>query len=68
MCYSNGCFGLLEISWYPQIAYSNICSNQLRNCNSDKIEALTPRRSISPSKWVNGKPQKPALRSFTPED
>ncbi|KAK4587784.1 hypothetical protein RGQ29_018975 [Quercus rubra] len=53
------------------VAYSNVCANLLRNCLKEphKSEALTREKvHFSRSKRTNGKPQKPALRSYTPED
>ncbi|KAL4628982.1 ATP synthase subunit epsilon, mitochondrial [Quercus suber] len=53
------------------ITYSNICANLVRNCLKEphKTEALTREKvHFSLSKWTDGKPQKPTLRSDTPED
>ncbi|XP_074317643.1 ATP synthase subunit epsilon, mitochondrial [Silene latifolia] len=48
------------------ISYSNICANLVRNCLKEpfKSEALAREKVYySLSKWDQGKPQKPTLRS-----
>ncbi|WJZ95524.1 hypothetical protein VitviT2T_014291 [Vitis vinifera] len=53
------------------ISYSNICANMVRNCLKEpfKSEALTREKvHFSISKWDNGVPQKPTIRSDTPEE
>nr|XP_023885093.1 ATP synthase subunit epsilon, mitochondrial-like [Quercus suber]POE69928.1 atp synthase subunit epsilon, mitochondrial [Quercus suber] len=53
------------------ITYSNICANLVRKCfkKPHKSEALEREKVyFSISKWTDGKPQKPTLRSDTPED
>ncbi|OIT29642.1 PREDICTED: ATP synthase subunit epsilon, mitochondrial-like [Nicotiana attenuata] len=53
------------------ITYSNLCANLVRNCLKEpyKSEALTREKvHYSVSKWVDGKPQKPTIRSDSPEE
>ncbi|KMT11738.1 hypothetical protein BVRB_5g105720 [Beta vulgaris subsp. vulgaris] len=48
------------------ISYSNICANLVRNCLKEpfKSEALAREKvHYSISKFENGKPQKPTIRS-----
>ncbi|CAN7029081.1 hypothetical protein BRARA_H00204 [Brassica rapa] len=50
------------------ITYSNICANLVRNCLKEpfKEEALSREKvHFSISKWADGKPEKPILRSHT---
>ncbi|XP_061355953.1 ATP synthase subunit epsilon, mitochondrial [Gastrolobium bilobum] len=52
------------------ITYSNICANLVRNCLKEphKTEAISREKvHFTLSKWVDGKPQKPTIRSDTPE-
>ncbi|KAK7293964.1 hypothetical protein RJT34_16847 [Clitoria ternatea] len=52
------------------ITYSNICANMLRNCLKEpfKSEAISREKvHFSLSKWVDAKPQKPTIRSDTPD-
>ncbi|KAG9448826.1 hypothetical protein H6P81_008791 [Aristolochia fimbriata] len=52
------------------ISYSNICASLVRNCLKEpfKTEALTREKvHFAVAKWINGKPEKPTLRSDSPE-
>ncbi|CAK8574531.1 unnamed protein product [Lathyrus oleraceus] len=52
------------------ITYSNICANLVRNCLKEphKTEAISREKvHFSLSKWIDGKPEKPTLRSDTPD-
>ncbi|XP_027344855.1 ATP synthase subunit epsilon, mitochondrial [Abrus precatorius] len=52
------------------VTYSTICANLVRNCLKEplKTEALSREKVyFSLSKWVDGKPQKPTIRSDAPE-
>lgn len=53
------------------ITYSNICANLVRNCLKEphRSEALSREKvHYAISKWEDGKPQKPTVRSDTAED
>ncbi|XP_073147090.1 ATP synthase subunit epsilon, mitochondrial [Henckelia pumila] len=48
------------------ITYSNLCANLVRQCLKEpyKSEALNREKvHFAVSQWVDGKPQKPTLRS-----
>ncbi|XP_057966882.1 ATP synthase subunit epsilon, mitochondrial [Malania oleifera] len=50
------------------VGYSNICASLVRNCLKEphRAEALSREKvHFSISKWTDGKPQKPTLRSDT---
>ncbi|XP_073017462.1 ATP synthase subunit epsilon, mitochondrial-like [Primulina eburnea] len=52
------------------ITYSNLCANLVRQCLKEpyKSEALNREKvHFSVSQWVDGKPQKPTLRTDTSE-
>ncbi|XP_077222707.1 ATP synthase epsilon chain [Tasmannia lanceolata] len=51
------------------ITYSNICASLLRNCLKEphKSDALTREKvHFNVTKWVDGKPERPTLRSDSP--
>ncbi|KAI3524893.1 hypothetical protein L2E82_02700 [Cichorium intybus] len=53
------------------ISYSNICANLVRNCLKEpyKSEAINREKvHFSISKWTDGKPEKPTIRSDSPEE
>uniref|UniRef100_A0A3Q7GV19 ATP synthase subunit epsilon, mitochondrial n=3 Tax=Solanum subgen. Lycopersicon TaxID=49274 RepID=A0A3Q7GV19_SOLLC len=53
------------------ITYSNLCANLVRNCLKEpyKSEALSREKvHFTISKWADGKPQKPTIRSDSPEE
>ncbi|CAO2837897.1 unnamed protein product [Amaranthus hypochondriacus] len=53
------------------ITYSNICANLVRNCLKEpfKSEALAREKvHYAVSKFADGKPQKPTIRSDTEQD
>jgi F-type H+-transporting ATPase subunit epsilon len=67
---SNAAVPFWRAAGMTYISYSNICANIVRNCLKEphKAEALTREKvHFSLSKWADGKPQKPVLRSDTPE-
>ncbi|CAN6573817.1 unnamed protein product [Malus baccata var. baccata] len=52
------------------ITYSNICANLVRNCLKEpyKTEAISRERvHFAVSKWAEGKPERPTIRTDTPE-
>ncbi|XP_042489300.1 ATP synthase subunit epsilon, mitochondrial-like [Macadamia integrifolia] len=53
------------------ISYSNICASLVRNCLKEpyRSEALNREKvHFAVSKWTDGKPLKPTIRSDTPEE
>jgi F-type H+-transporting ATPase subunit epsilon len=52
------------------ITYSNVCANLVRNCLKDphKQNVLDGEKvHFAASKWVDGKPEKPTIRTDTPD-
>nr|WDA42961.1 F1-ATPase epsilon-subunit [Fagopyrum tataricum] len=52
------------------ISYSNICASLVRNCLKEPHKALALSREkvhYAISKWEDGKPQKPVIRSDSGE-
>lgn len=53
------------------ITYSNICASLVRSCLKEpyKAEAMAREKvHFSVSKWAGGKPEKPVVRTDSPED
>ncbi|XP_010913615.1 ATP synthase subunit epsilon, mitochondrial isoform X2 [Elaeis guineensis] len=53
------------------ITYSNICASLVRSCLKEpyKTEAATREKvHFAISKWADGKPEKPTIRSDSPEE
>ncbi|XP_020103450.1 ATP synthase subunit epsilon, mitochondrial-like [Ananas comosus] len=53
------------------ITYSNICASLLRSCLKEPYKADAASREkvhFAISKWAQGKPEKPVIRSDTPEE
>ncbi|KAK8673732.1 hypothetical protein V6N13_112047 [Hibiscus sabdariffa] len=68
---SNAAVPFWRAAGMTYITYSNICANLVRNCLKEpyKTEALTREKvHFSISKWTDGKPEKPTIRSDSPED
>ncbi|KAL7180620.1 hypothetical protein ACSBR1_043750 [Camellia fascicularis] len=68
---SNEAVPLRKAAGMIYITYSNICVNMVRNCLKEpyKYEALAREKvHFSVAKWVDGKPQKPIVRSDDPEE
>ncbi|CAL5427716.1 unnamed protein product [Camellia sinensis] len=68
---SNAAVPFWRAAGMTYITYSNICANMVRNCLKEpyKSEALAREKvHFSVAKWVDGKPQKPIVRSDDPEE
>ncbi|KAF4390487.1 hypothetical protein CsatB_022566 [Cannabis sativa] len=53
------------------ITYSNICANLVRNCLKEPFKTETLQREkvhFAVSKWSNGIPEKPTIRSDSGEE
>ncbi|WJX70337.1 hypothetical protein P8452_54459 [Trifolium repens] len=67
---STGAVPFWRAAGMTYITYSNICANLVRNCLKEphKTEALSREKvHFSLSKWADGKPEKPTIRSDTPD-
>ncbi|KAL1551844.1 hypothetical protein AAHA92_19637 [Salvia divinorum] len=52
------------------ITYSNLCASLVRQCLKEpyRSEAVSREKvHFNVSKWVDGKPEKPTIRTDTPE-
>ncbi|KAL7257861.1 hypothetical protein ACSBR1_004053 [Camellia fascicularis] len=68
---SNAAVPFWRAAGMTYITYTNICANMVRNCLKEpyKSEALAREKvHFSVAKWVDGKPQKPIVRSDDPEE
>ncbi|KAK8580042.1 hypothetical protein V6N13_075514 [Hibiscus sabdariffa] len=68
---SNAAVPFWRAAGMTYITYSNICANLVRNCLKEpyKAEALAREKvHFSISKWTDGKPEKPTLRSDSPDE
>ena len=68
---SNAAVPFWRAAGMTYITYSNICANLVRNCLKEpyKTEALSREKvHFSISKWTDGKPEKPTIRSDSPEE
>ncbi|KAI0502363.1 hypothetical protein KFK09_017311 [Dendrobium nobile] len=53
------------------ITYSNICASLVRSCLKEPYKSEAASREkvhFAVTKWVSGKPEKPTIRSDSPED
>ncbi|KAK7372148.1 hypothetical protein VNO80_05518 [Phaseolus coccineus] len=67
---SSGAVPFWRAAGMTYITYSNICANLVRNCLKEpyKAESLSREKvHFALSKWVDGKPEKPTVRSDTPD-
>ncbi|XP_068658218.1 ATP synthase subunit epsilon, mitochondrial [Aristolochia californica] len=67
---SGGAVPFWRAAGMTYISYSNICASLVRNCLKEpfKTEALTREKvHFAVAKWINGKPEKPTLRTDSPE-
>ncbi|KAJ8760495.1 hypothetical protein K2173_015162 [Erythroxylum novogranatense] len=67
---SNAAVPFWRAAGMTYITYSNICANLVRQCLKEpyKTEAISREKvHFSVSKWADGKPQKPTIRSDTPD-
>ncbi|XP_038896856.1 ATP synthase subunit epsilon, mitochondrial-like [Benincasa hispida] len=68
--YLNAAVPFWRAAGMTYIAYSNICVNLVRNSLKEpyKTEVLSRKKvHFFVAKWVDDKPQKPTIRSDTPE-
>ncbi|GMI67186.1 hypothetical protein like AT1G51650 [Hibiscus trionum] len=68
---SNAAVPFLRAAGRTYITYSNICANLVRNCLKEpyNTEAIYREKvHFSISKWTDGKPEKPTVRSDSPEE
>ncbi|CAA7044385.1 unnamed protein product [Microthlaspi erraticum] len=66
---SNAAVPFWRAAGMTYITYSNICAKHVRNCLKEPFKAEALNREnvhFSISKWVDGKAEKPILRSDTP--
>ncbi|CAN8268877.1 unnamed protein product [Cochlearia groenlandica] len=67
---SNAAVPFWRAAGMTYITYSNICANLVRNCLKEPFKGEAIHREnvhFFLTKWSDGKPQKPVLRSDTPE-
>ncbi|KAL5769164.1 hypothetical protein ACOSP7_015723 [Xanthoceras sorbifolium] len=53
------------------VNYSNLCAKMVRNCLKEpyKTEAISREQvHYTISKWTDGKPEKPSIRSDSPDE
>ncbi|KAH0458477.1 hypothetical protein IEQ34_013792 [Dendrobium chrysotoxum] len=53
------------------ITYSNICASLVRGCLKEPYKSEAASREkvhFAVSKWANGKPEKPTIRSDSPDE
>ncbi|CAL0308598.1 unnamed protein product [Lupinus luteus] len=65
---SSGAVPFWRAAGMTYITYSNICANMVRNCLKEPHKSQSINREkvhFSFSKWVDGKPQNPTIRSDT---
>ncbi|XP_044495128.1 ATP synthase subunit epsilon, mitochondrial-like [Mangifera indica] len=68
---SNAAVPFWRAAGMTYITYSNICANLVRNCLKEphKTEAINREKvHFSISKWEDGIPQKPTIRSDSHEE